>query len=126
MNYKVILITLLSVFALAGCVRKESPIWYMTSSDDEINSHFQKICLDYGYKNNTPEFNRCVRQERQASSSKANDKLYQAGQAMERAGTPLMYRSQDSNDCRYNPATKRYQICLRKGAFGCATFGRNC
>jgi len=126
MKGRILLLSLSLVF-LSGCVREESPIWYMTKSSKEITKHFKDICLGYGYKSNTPELNRCVREERKSSSTASNNRLMQAGQAMERAGTPMMYRNQDTNDkCRYNPITQRSQICLRQGAFGCATFGRNC
>ena len=126
MKGRILLLSLSLVF-LSGCVREESPLWYMTKTSSEVNSHFKDVCLSYGYKSNTPELNRCIREERQSSSSKSSARLYQAGQAMERAGTPMMYRNQNTGDkCRYNPAAGRSQICLRQGAFGCAAFGRSC
>ena len=83
MNYKNILVTLLVALSMTGCARKESPIWHMTSSDEEINAHFRQVCLDYGYQSNTPDLNKCIRQERKASSSEASDRMSRVGQQLQ-------------------------------------------
>jgi hypothetical protein len=89
---KTIITIITLILFLSGCVREESPLWYMASNDEEIRIHFKEVCLDYGYKLNTPEINRCIREERKLSSAAANNALFRAGQQMERMGTPLMYR----------------------------------
>ena len=73
----------LSLVFLSGCVREESPAWFMTKSDDEINSHFRQVCIDYGYKAGTPDLNRCIRQERKASSKESRQRVRDVGQALQ-------------------------------------------
>jgi hypothetical protein len=83
MNSKIILISIFSTIILSGCGREESPAWFMTKSDDEINSHFRQVCIDYGYKAGTPDLNRCIRQERKASFSESADRLDKAAQGLQ-------------------------------------------
>ncbi|MEO1945347.1 MAG: hypothetical protein ABGY11_13685 [Candidatus Thioglobus sp.] len=82
MKARILLLSLSLVF-LSGCVREESPLWHMTSSDEEIDLHFKQVCLDYGYKSGTPDLNRCIRQEKKASSSEASNRMGQLGQQLQ-------------------------------------------
>ena len=63
--------------ALMSCeiVRKESPIWHWTSSDEEKTEYFEEICSAYGYKYGTPAMSQCVTLERRSSSSAAADRF---------------------------------------------------
>jgi len=94
MKSKVILLSL-SIIFLSGCVREESPIWYMTSSDQDINKHFKKTCLRFGHSEDSPsDLNNCIKVAREASAKDANNRLYQAGQMMQQMD---MQRIQNHN-----------------------------
>ena len=71
--------------ALMSCevVRKESPIWHWTSSDEEKTEYFEDICSAYGYKYGTPAMAQCVTLEKRSSSSAAADKFARGMQNMQ-------------------------------------------
>ncbi len=95
MKSRILLISLSIVF-LSGCVREESPLWYMTSDDSEINQHFKSICIDeYGHRCDSPSgLNRCIKAARKLSASEANSRLYQVGEQMQQMD---MQRIQNHN-----------------------------
>jgi len=83
MKGRILLLSLSLVF-LSGCVREESPIWYMTKSDAEIDQYFKKTCLGFGHIEESPEdLNNCIKVARESSARDANNRLYQAGQQMQ-------------------------------------------
>ena len=52
------------IFALSGCQPKVgSDIWFQQTSTDEVNLHYFNICLDYGFKNKSPEMATCIQKE---------------------------------------------------------------
>ena len=57
-------------------------------------------------------------------SQNKSQALFNIGQQLERMGTPIMYNKE--NECRYNPATGRYQICISPSVRGCAGYGAGC
>ena len=74
---------LMSTLMSCEIVRKESPIWHWTSSDDEKTEYFEEICEAYGYKYNTPAMAQCVTLEKRSSSSAAADKFARGMQNMQ-------------------------------------------
>lgn len=64
--------------------REESPLWYMTLSNEEINSYFKKTCIKSGHsESRASDLNNCIKAARKLSSKNANNRLYQAGQQMQ-------------------------------------------
>jgi hypothetical protein len=64
--------------------REESPLWYMTLSNEEINSYFKKTCIESGHsESRASDLNNCIKAARKLSSKNANNRLYQAGQQMQ-------------------------------------------
>ena len=117
MKSRILLLSLsLSLVFLSGCVREESPLWYMTSSDKEIDLHFKKTCLDYGYQTNTSELDSCIKQERKSSASEANNRLYQVGQLMEQMDTQRIQNHNRAVD-RMNQKSQRVKVYDPSGQF---------
>ena len=79
MNKKIIVLIFPAIF-ISGCGgdgfgMKESPLWHITASDESKDQYFRQVCLDYGYRANTPELNKCIRSERRGSSSNAGSRM---------------------------------------------------
>ena len=50
----------------------ESPMWHRTAPMEVKIAHFQKACLAYGHKPDTPEMATCLQSAMQSSAGNAN------------------------------------------------------
>lgn len=57
-------------------------------------------------------------------SANNSQALFNLGQQLQNMGTPMMYKGE--SECRFNPQTGRYQICISPSVRGCAGYGAGC
>lgn len=57
-----------------------SPAWFMSASIDTQMEYFRKICMGYGFKEDTPDMSRCLQTEARSAKSQARNKMSEAFQ----------------------------------------------
>ena len=115
---KIRILLSLSIVFLSGCVREESPIWYMTSNDSEINQHFKNKCInDFGHMEESPaDLNNCIEIARKMSAREANNRLYQTGQMMQQMDIQRIEKHNAAVD-RINRKNQRTKVYDSSGQF---------
>ena len=105
-SLKILFVSFIS-FLLMSCevVRKESPLWHWTSSDEEKIKYFEEICAAYGFSYGTPAMAQCVTLEKRSSSSAAADR-FAAG----------MQNMQNNMNNRFNNSTITTTNCRNWGS----------
>lgn len=93
-------LTLLSVSLLAACGNGgigmvESPAWHMTASSAEKKKYYTEQCLEFGFKENTPEMAQCLQIQSNSSKSRASSKMDSALSDYNRSMAEASRRHQD-------------------------------
>ena len=68
---------LVSCGGSGGVGMSESPLWHMTASAEEKLTYFKNQCLDFGFKDGSPELAQCIQNQTNQSRSAAGNKMDQ-------------------------------------------------
>jgi len=79
-----LLTTLFIVILVSGCVREESPLWFMTKDNNEINQFYVDKCIsDYGHSRKfQSDLNKCAKALREIGATDASNRMNAVSQQL--------------------------------------------